>query len=411
MNLSSSNHHFRKCFISGYAADNKGISARKSSESQYLSYYFTSRSYDTPNTNNNTSNPSLHTPCNIFFRHFSNYNYTFSSLVDTNRTLGSTCRNIFTPNQTSDFTFRNFDFTFPNYNLAYCSLDFAFLNYNTPSPSLERSCLNYKTNCCSQETTALHLYFTFLCYAKPCGSFDTENSPSRSTAQGTAMQLLLIESREKNLLTKKQNNSMKKVKVVVDFIQFSAAAKIVFDRNVLDKITNNPNFPTPDTPLTVVKTAVDKFESSYLAAQDGSRTAIAAMHSDEEVVDNHFRILAAYVDRIAAGDEVILLGSGFHLSKQPTPSTKATLTVADGAHSGSVKLIAKAVDKAGAYLWQYAKDAQPDTDAGWTLAATSTQSTYELSGLAVATKYYFRMAAITPSGQTDYTAAVLKVVV
>jgi hypothetical protein len=135
------------------------------------------------------------------------------------------------------------------------------------------------------------------------------------------------------------------------------------------------------------------------------------MHSDEEVVDNHFRILAAYVDRIAAGDEVILLGSGFHLSKQPTPSTKATLTVADGAHSGSVKLIAKAVDKAGAYLWQYAKDAQPDTDAGWTLAATSTQSTYELSGLAVATKYYFRMAAITPSGQTDYTAAVLKVVV
>ncbi|MFZ4455452.1 MAG: hypothetical protein ACOYOT_04455 [Bacteroidales bacterium] len=204
---------------------------------------------------------------------------------------------------------------------------------------------------------------------------------------------------------------MKKVKVVVDFIQFSVAAKIVFYRNVIDKLTDNATFPTPDTPLEGANAAVDKLETSYLAAQDGSRTAIAAMHSDEEAADNLFRILAAYVDRVAAGDEVILLGSGFHLSKQPAPATKSALTVADGAHSGSVKLIAKAVDKAGAYLWQYAKDAQPDTDAGWTLAATSTQSTYELSGLSVATKYYFRMAAITPSGQTDYTPAVLKVVV
>jgi hypothetical protein len=45
------------------------------------------------------------------------------------------------------------------------------------------------------------------------------------------------------------------------------------------------------------------------------------------------------------------------------------------------------------------------------LAGSNTQASFEISGLAVGSKYYFRVAAITPDGVTDFIASVMKVVV
>lgn len=204
---------------------------------------------------------------------------------------------------------------------------------------------------------------------------------------------------------------MKKVKVLLDFIRLAVAEKIAFYRTILSCLTDNGTFPNPDVSLTDAITAVDILENSSIAANDGSRTAISIMHDNEEKADNIFRTLAAYVDRIAAGDDTKILSSGFHISKQPVAIQKAPLTADDGANSGSVKLIAKAVDKAGAYIWQHAKDTMPETDSQWNHSGTSTRSNYELSGLAVASKYYFRVAAVTPDGTSDFSSPVMKVVI
>ena len=203
---------------------------------------------------------------------------------------------------------------------------------------------------------------------------------------------------------------MKKLKVLLDFIQLSVLAKIAFYRNVITKLTGNALFPTPDEPLTQAKTVVDTLENAFLATKDGSRTAISAMHDAEDVADGVFRNLAAYVDRIAVGNETAILSSGFHISKQPATTQKPEIDAQDGDNSGSVWLVARAVDKAGAYQWQYAKDALPENEADWKDAAISTQSYYELTGLDVACKYYFRVAAITPTGKSDFTSPVMKVV-
>jgi hypothetical protein len=48
-------------------------------------------------------------------------------------------------------------------------------------------------------------------------------------------------------------------------------------------------------------------------AKDGAHTAVSAMHASEVSIDDIFRVLAAYVNRIAAGDETQILSSGFHL--------------------------------------------------------------------------------------------------
>jgi hypothetical protein len=203
---------------------------------------------------------------------------------------------------------------------------------------------------------------------------------------------------------------MRRIKVILDFIKLTVAAKISFYRNVIVKLTGNVTFPNPDEPLENARMAVDKLEAAQLAAKDGGHTARSAMHDAEEEADKEFRILAAYVDRIAAGDETTILSSGFHISKQPSIAQKPELSVDKGDNSGSVWLVARAVDKAGAYIWQYAKDTLPATDAEWLTAGHTTQSYFQLTGLTVAAKYYFRIAAITPDGLTDYTTAIMKVV-
>ncbi len=96
---------------------------------------------------------------------------------------------------------------------------------------------------------------------------------------------------------------MKKIKVLVDFIQFSVAVKVAFYRNVIAKLTDNPDYPSPDVPLVEAKAAVDNFEAAIVAAKDGSHTAVSAMHGVETRTDGVFTILAHYVDRVAAGDE------------------------------------------------------------------------------------------------------------
>jgi hypothetical protein len=212
------------------------------------------------------------------------------------------------------------------------------------------------------------------------------------------------------LLNFLKGHAMKKMKVVLDFVKFPVKEKVTFYRNVIANLTSNLSFPNPDASLTEAKNVVDALENSILARIDGSRVALSAMHDAEAAADALFRILAAYVERIALGDETSIFSSGFHGSKQPTLAQKATLSVIDGTHSGTVKLIAKAVEKSGSYIWQYAQDTVPDTQSGWTDAGICTRSTFEISDLNVASKYYFRVAAVTPDGSQDFSAPVFKVV-
>jgi len=205
---------------------------------------------------------------------------------------------------------------------------------------------------------------------------------------------------------------MKRIKVLIDFVKLSIAEKIVFYRNVIAKIKANASvFTHPDEDLDTADTVVNNLEKNSIAASGGGHAATVAMHASEEAADEIFRILAAYVDRMAKGDESIILSSGFETSKQPTTAQKPELTVQNGANSGSVKLIAKAVAKAGSYIWQYAKDTLPTDDSGWVAAGFTTQASNELTGLTVASKYYFRVAAITPEGTNDFSAPVMKVIV
>lgn len=203
---------------------------------------------------------------------------------------------------------------------------------------------------------------------------------------------------------------MRKLKPLLDFVQLSVTAKIAFYRNVIARLTGNTTYPNPDVSLADALAAVNALETTYLSTKDGSHTAVSAMHDAEDKADALFKLLAAYVNRIADGDETNILSTGFHVSKQSVSVQKPELSVQAGDISGNVWLVARAVDKAGAYIWQAAKDNIPTTDEGWTTIGHSTQSYFQAKGLPIASKYYFRMSAITTIGNSDFTAPILKVI-
>ncbi len=99
---------------------------------------------------------------------------------------------------------------------------------------------------------------------------------------------------------------MRQVKVILDFKRIPVAQKIAYYRNVLEKLTNNLLFPTPDIPLPEAKAAIDCLEASFLESRDGGHTSIAKMNQQGSVTTKIFTLLAKYVDRIADGDEPAL---------------------------------------------------------------------------------------------------------
>jgi hypothetical protein len=203
---------------------------------------------------------------------------------------------------------------------------------------------------------------------------------------------------------------MKKFKVLMNFIRLSIWIKIAYYRNILNKMTKNVNFINPDVNLETVKTALDETEIVANGAKDGSRTQIAIRNNKMAIVDGLFHTLALYVERIANGDETIIMSSGFDVLEVSRTYNRPELSVKSGDVTGNIKLIAKAMEGAKSYIWQYAKDTQPLNGDGWILAGYSTKTIFELSNLEHAGKYWFRVAGITANGLSNYTAPVMKVI-
>ena len=174
---------------------------------------------------------------------------------------------------------------------------------------------------------------------------------------------------------------MRRIKVLLDFMAYSVVEKVAFYRNISNQLADTTLFPSPDIPLATIKTVVDDFESAVLDAKDGAHSAIAVRNNKEKAADDLFRLLVNYVNKVADGDESIIIQSGFHASKQPTPHQKPELAVNHGAHSGSVTLIVKAVPGAVAYRWQYIQEAAPNSTSVWTDADIGTVTTFQIDNL------------------------------
>jgi hypothetical protein len=203
---------------------------------------------------------------------------------------------------------------------------------------------------------------------------------------------------------------MKKDFVVFDFLRFSVPNKIAFGRTVVSKMSLIVLFENPDVAYAVVIAIIDKLERYYMSSRGGDHEQIALMYQAELEFDEAFRTLGKQVDRIAKGDAAIILSTGFHLAKQPTPPEISDFSVEAGEGPGSVWLHRKAVAGAASYVWMYYVGTDIPTEDKWLFAYCTTQTWYEMKGLTSASKVWFRVSAVLPTGMLPYSEPVVKVI-
>ncbi|NDP23097.1 MAG: hypothetical protein GZ091_18750 [Paludibacter sp.] len=205
---------------------------------------------------------------------------------------------------------------------------------------------------------------------------------------------------------------MKKDRIVLDFIKKPVAQKIEFGKGVIAKMKDNPTFATPDVILDNLETKNELLETRSIAALSGGKEATALMHQTQDEWDEMMRKMAKYVDRIADGNETIILNAGFNLAKQPSPAVRPDFSVELGEKSGSVTIRRQAVEGAKSYIWQHCMGEIPSAhDADWATAQVTSKASVDLTGLSPLTKYWFRSSAVTTAGTNSQTSPVMQVVI
>ena len=203
---------------------------------------------------------------------------------------------------------------------------------------------------------------------------------------------------------------MRKSHVLFDFVLSIPPVKIAFGRNVVTLMTGNANFPTPDIPLTVLKEKNDLLEQKLIASLNDGKTEKAELNRVEKEWDKLMRYEALYVDRIADGDEAIMKGAGFNVSKQPVTNPKPELWATAGNRPGTVKLRRQVIQGAKSYIWQNCINTFPESESQWDFADATSQATVILENLTPVTRYWFRVAAVTTEGTSAYCDPIMHVV-
>jgi hypothetical protein len=196
---------------------------------------------------------------------------------------------------------------------------------------------------------------------------------------------------------------MRKNTIVLDFLRFSISSKITFGRTVLSRMSLLALFANPDVAYATGTAIIDKMEGYYMSSRGGDHQQTALMHQAEAEFNDFFRKLGYNVDRVADGDEAIILSTGFHLAKQPAPAERPEFTAEAGDVPGSNLLKRKAFPGGSSYVWQHYIGAEAPTEDKWLFAGSSTQASFLMSGLPLGEKVWFRVAAVTKDGMQPFT--------
>ena len=112
---------------------------------------------------------------------------------------------------------------------------------------------------------------------------------------------------------------IRKPAVSLEFKKLKIPEEIVFGQNVHDQmLANAVLFPTPDVPLDTLQTVNDTLKTAAQEAEGGDHSKVAAMYAADKEWDTTFGTEADYVDRIANGNETIILKSGYRATKSET---------------------------------------------------------------------------------------------
>lgn len=178
-------------------------------------------------------------------------------------------------------------------------------------------------------------------------------------------------------------------------------------QRVIEKMENNPVFPTLPTALSDLKKVLPELQVALVNAKGCDKEMVAIKNNKKAIVFGLLEELAEYVNVTCKGDRALILSSGFDVIDEQSSTAPAieTLQVVLGA-SGVAMLQAKDAAGAVAYMHQYATE-QPGPNTVWNTEG-STSRNHSFTGLTSDKRYWFRVIVIGRRGQKAYSPVVSK---
>ena len=179
---------------------------------------------------------------------------------------------------------------------------------------------------------------------------------------------------------------------------------------VVEKMEGNPNFPDPPPALADTKKVLPELQSAVSSSKGRDVETIARKNQLKAQVIALLTVLAEYVTTTCKGNRVMLLSSGFPISGATNTQVDQVIGALDvvlGA-PGEATTTVKRVRAARAYLHQYTKE-PPTAETVWH-SEGSKYPYYTFSGLTSVTKYWFRIVAISATGERLTSPVVVRVI-
>jgi len=191
----------------------------------------------------------------------------------------------------------------------------------------------------------------------------------------------------------------------------SDVKKVEFARGVIRQMSGNPNFPTANSALATLMTAISELESAYneaRLARHAARLKTQMRKAASAALDSTVKQVARFVEISAAGDPRKLTSSGFEVRTAKAPvgqlDEPENVGVTINGTLGEVRLRWKHVRGASTYLIQRSSD--PDEAAGWMQVAVSTRAKTILTGQTRGTRFWFRVCAVGAAGMGPWSKPV-----
>ena len=189
----------------------------------------------------------------------------------------------------------------------------------------------------------------------------------------------------------------------------SVPTLISLARAIVQAMTGNASFPSPDPTLAALNTAVSDLEAAEVAAQARTKGAATARNQKRAALVTLLEQLKGYVQKAADADKehgaALIQAAAMNIRKTPVHHARV-FAATQGAVSGSAKLEAAAAARRASYEWQYSADGGKT----WQVGPATLQAKTSVTGLQPGTSYMFRYRSVIKTGASDWSDATALIV-
>ena len=177
---------------------------------------------------------------------------------------------------------------------------------------------------------------------------------------------------------------------------------VTYVQGILNALTGNPTFPTPNPPLATIASAVSDLQTAETAASTRAKGTIATRNEKRAALVSLLDMLGAYVQSVADATPEnapsIIESAGLAVRKTPVRVPRV-FSVKQGTVSGEVKIVASSAGPRASYEWEYSLDGGTT----WLAIPPTIQAKTSVAGLKPGSSVMFKYRSVTKTGASDWS--------